>query len=104
MARRNNDNNPLQLSLRVNSLPKTITPKRYYTRLIQFITEGKELPPSWDVQVQWRNKGTRHFAGNTSWKWNAGDFETVVSDSADRGGFNSILLGVLQQRLEKFTR
>jgi len=104
MARKDNRDNPLQIGLRVNALPKTITPKRYYTRLIQFITEGRELPPSWDVQVQWRNRNTRHFAGNTTWKWKAGDFETVVSDSAGVGGFNSILLGVLQDRLRRFTR
>jgi len=98
MARKNNDNNPIKLSLRVNSLPKNITPKRYYSRLIQFITDGRELPKSWNVEIGWRNPKTHH--GLTRlWRWD--DFESAVSDS--REGFNSILLAVLQDRLKRFS-
>jgi hypothetical protein len=99
MPRKNNDNNPLQIKLRVDSLPKSVTPKRFYQRLMEFIRTGRELPPRWEVSVAWRNPGTKRRPGNTTYKWNSGDFETVVSDS--REGFVSLLYGALSRRLRR---
>jgi len=99
MPRKNNDNNPLQIRLRVESLPKSVKPKAYFRRLIQFITEGRELPPAWDVRVMWRNPKTKHYGYNRSWKWQEGDFETVVSDS--REGFNALLHDALLRRYRR---
>ena len=96
MARKNNDNNPLQVRLRVDSLPKTVTPEIFHKRLIQFITEGRELPYRWEVRVGWRNPGTKH--GLTK-KWRYADFETAVSDS--REGFNMLLHDALLRRLRR---
>ena len=96
MARKNNDNNPLQIKLRVESLPKSVTPKRFHQRLIQFMKDGTELPSKWIVNIGWRNPKTHH--GKTrQWQWD--DFESAVSASGD--GFNSILLSVLQSRLRR---
>jgi len=96
MARKNNDNNPLQIKLRVNSLPKRVTPEIFYTRLIEAIQGKRDLPPLWDVEIGWRNPGTRY--GLTR-EWRYADFETVVSDS--REGFNMLLLDVLVRRLRR---
>jgi len=95
-VRKNNDNNPLQIKLRVNSLPKSITPKKFYRRLMAVIKEGRDLPPSWDVEIYWRNPGTRH--GLTK-RWRSDDFVSAVSDS--REGFNAILYDVLSRRLRR---
>lgn len=99
MARKDNENNPLQIKLRVDSLPKSVTPKKFYRRLIDVVAGRAEMPSSWIVNVAWRNPKTKH--GETK-RWQEGDFETVVSDSADRGGFNQILQDALVRRLRRF--
>jgi hypothetical protein len=94
MPRKNNENNPLQIKLRAKSLPKSVTPKRYYQRLLQHLTEGKPLPPLWDVELSWRNPKTKQ--GLTK-RWRSDDFESAVSDS--REGFNMLLHDAIRRRL-----
>jgi hypothetical protein len=94
MARKNNDNNPLQIKVRVNSLPKSVSPKRFLQRLMEHIKDDRPLPSLWDVEVGWRNPGTKY--GLTK-KWRYDDFESAVSDS--REGFNALLYSALAQRL-----
>ena len=101
MPRKDNRDNPLQIGLRVISLPK-VSPKRFHQRLIQFIDEGRPLPSSWQVEVRWRNPKTKHRPQNATWKWQTDDFESAVSESADRGGFNMILRDALVRRLRRF--
>ena len=96
LMRKNNDNNPLQIRLKARSLPRNLSPKRYYQRLIQAITEGRELPASWVVEIGWRNPGTKH--GRTK-RWQYDDFESAVADS--REGFNMLLHDALLRRLRK---
>jgi hypothetical protein len=96
MPRKNNDNNPLQIKLRAKSLPRNLSPRRFYQRLIQVITEGKSLPPSWDVELYWRNPNVKH--GLTK-RWRSDDFESAVSDSRD--GFNILLHDALLRKLRK---
>lgn len=96
MPRKDNENNPLQIRVRVISLPKSVTPKAFHQRLIQVITEGRSLPWSWQVEVGWRNPGTKH--GLTK-KWRFDDFESAVSDS--REGFNMLLHDALMRRLRR---
>lgn len=98
MPRKNNDNNPLQIRLRVKSLPKYVTPRKLYQRLMQNISDGKDIPESWDVEVWWRNPKTKH--GQTK-RWRSDDFASAVSESADRGGFNTILYDALSRRLRR---
>jgi hypothetical protein len=96
VPRKNNDNNPLQIRLRVNSLPKRVTPEMFHRRLIEVLKGKRDLPPLWDVEIGWRNPGTKH--GLTK-KWRYADFETAVSDS--REGFNVLLYDVLVRRLRR---
>src|SRR5215831_10005357 len=96
MPRKNNDNNPLQIRLRVKSLPKYVTPRKLYQRLMAVIKSGAEIPESWDVEVWWRNPKTKH--GLTR-KWRSADFVTVVSDS--REGFNALLYDALSRRMRR---
>jgi hypothetical protein len=96
MPRKNNDNNPLQLGVRVKSVPKYATPKRVYQRLIQHMTEGKPLPPNWDIEVRWRNPKTKH--GKTK-RWQSDDFESAVDNS--REGFNALLHEGLVRKLRR---
>lgn len=98
MPRKNNDNNPLQVKLKAKSLPRGLSPKRYYQRLAQFITEGRSLPESWEVDVYWRNPGTKH--GLTK-RWRSDDFESAVSDS--REGFNALLLDAIYRRIRRLS-
>ena len=37
MARKNNERNPLQIRLKAESLPKSVKPKAYYRRLLEYI-------------------------------------------------------------------
>jgi len=99
MPRKNNDNNPLQIRLRVKSLPKSVTPKKLYQRLIENIREGRPLPPLWDVELWWRNPKTKHGLTKT---WRSDDFESAVSDS--REGFNMLLFDALSRKLRKVSR
>ena len=101
MARKNNDNNPLQMKLRVESLPRNVKPRQYYERLMEHMTEGTPLPSSWDVRIKWRNPGTKRSKLNRSWKWQEGDFETTVSDSAGVGAFNTVLYDALARALRR---
>lgn len=96
MARKNNDNNPLQVRLRVKSLPQYVTPRKLYQRLMQVIKDGRDIPASWDVEVLWRNPKTRH--GLTR-KWRSDDFVSAVADS--REGFNALLYDSLARRLRR---
>lgn len=96
MPRKNNENNPLQVRLKAKSLPKNLSPERYYARLMQVISEGRPLPESWDVEIHWRNPGTKH--GVTK-RWRSDDFESAVSDS--REGFNALLYDALSRRLRQ---
>ena len=96
MPRKNNDKNPLQIKLRVESLPR-VSPKRYYQRLLQYITQGRELPENWSIKVAWRNPKTKH--GLTK-RWREDDFESAVDGSRD--GFNALLHDALVRRLRKF--
>lgn len=96
MPRKNNENNPLQISIRAKSLPKSIKPKRYLQRLMEVISEGRELPSGWDVELSWRNPKTKH--GHTK-RWQTADFETAVSDS--RAGFNALVFDALSRRLRR---
>jgi hypothetical protein len=100
MPRKNNDNNPLQIRLRVKSLPKSVTPAKLYRRLIQHLQNPDiSLPPLWDIEVWWRNPNTKH--GLTR-KWRSDDFESAVSGS--REGFNMLLHDALVRRLRTVTR
>ena len=99
MPRKNNDNNPLQIKLRAKSLPRTVTPTKYYQRLLQFLTEGRELPRAWIIELHWRNPGTKH--GMTK-RWRFDDFESAVSDS--RAGFNALLEDAIRRRLVRIRR
>jgi hypothetical protein len=94
-VRQNNDNNPLQIRLRARSIPK-ISPKRFYQRLIQHMTQGRPLPDSWIVEIGWRNPATKY--GRTR-RWQYDDFESAVSDS--RAGFNDLLHDALVRRLRR---
>lgn len=96
MARKSNKNNPLQIRLRAGSLPKNVSPRRYYQRLIQHIQEGRELPESWDVQIGWRNPNTK-FGRTKNWQWDS--FEDAIADS--REGFVSLVHGALVRQLRK---
>ena len=98
MARRNNDNNPLQIRLRVKSLPKYVTPRKLYQRLMKAIQEGSDIPPSWDVEVWWRNPNTRH---GLSRKWRSDDFVSAVADS--NAGFNALLHDALARRIRRLS-
>lgn len=97
MARKNNDNNPLQVRLRARSLPKNLKPLRYYQRLMQFIKDGTALPSSWDVEIGWRNPKTKY--GHTR-VWRYDNFEDAVSDS--REGFNALVYDALARQLRRF--
>ena len=93
VARKDNSRNPLQLSLRARSLPRGVTPKRYFARLMDHVKTGRPLPESWDVEIGWRNPGTA--SGRTK-EWQFDNFEDAVSDSRD--GFNSLLYDVLRRK------
>jgi len=94
MPRKDNRKNPLQLSLRARSLPKGVTPRKYYARLLDHIRYGEPLPSSWDVEIGWRNPRTR--AGRTR-RWQFDNFEDAIADS--REGFVSLVAGILRQKL-----
>ena len=96
MPRKNNDNNPLQIRLKARSLPRNLSPKRYYQRLLEHMSEGRPLPRSWEVDIGWRNPGTKH--GRTK-KWQYDNFEDAVSDS--REGFNFLLRDAILRRLRR---
>jgi len=93
MPRKTNRNNPLQIALRAKSLPKGVTPKKYFGRLLDHIRFGTPLPSSWDVVVGWRNPGTK--SGRTK-RWQFDEFEDAVSDS--REGFNALLYDVIERK------
>lgn len=93
MPRKNNRNNPLQLSLKARSLPKGVTPKKYFGRLLDHIRFGTPLPASWNVEVSWRNPGTK--SGRTR-RWQTDNFEDAVADS--REGFNALLYDAIYRK------
>lgn len=99
MPRKDNSRNPLQLKLRARSLPKRVTPRQYFARLMEHIRFGTPLPESWDVEVGWRNPGTR--AGRTK-RWQFDNFEDAVSDS--REGFNALLYDAIERHFRRATR
>lgn len=96
MPRKSNANNPLQMKLRVNNLPKNVSAKRFHQRLIQHIVQGDPLPSSWDVEIGWRNPNTKH--GRTK-RWQYDDFENAIADS--REGFVNLVHAVLVRRLRR---
>src|SRR5262245_43007237 len=96
MARKDNSRNPLQLRIEAVSVPKSVRPETYVQRLMDTITEGRELPSQWDVRLHWRNPGVKH--GLTR-RWRVDSFEDAVRES--RSGFNSILLWTLESMMHK---
>jgi hypothetical protein len=96
MARKDNSKNPLQISMRAISLPRGTSPKKYLTRLLQHIKTGDPLPPSWDVEISWRNPGVH---SGRSKNWQTDDFESAVSESSD--GFNSIVAEAIHRKLRR---
>jgi hypothetical protein len=102
MPRRDNARNPLEIRLRLESLPRRVSPITYYKRLLRCLDSGGDLalPDLWEVRVEWRNRNSR---GRTRF-WQDGEFSEVVADSAERGGFNSILRGAIQSRLNRVIR
>lgn len=96
MPRKSNENNPLQIKIKVNSLPRNVSPKRFNQRLLDVIDEGADLPSSWDVEIFWRNPKTRH--GLTK-RWRSDDFVSAIFES--RSGFVSIIRSALVRRLRK---
>ena len=92
--RKDNRNNPLQIRIQAASIPKSVRPETYLQRLMQNITEGRELPPKWDVRIHWRNPGTRH--GLTK-QWRYDSFEDAIAES--RPVFGEIVYGALQHQL-----
>ena len=94
--RKNNNNNPLQVKLKVLSLPKGVSAKRFNQRLIEHIDEGRPLPRSWDVEISWRNPKTKHGATK---RWRSDPFEDAIADS--RSGFVSLMRDVLVRRLRR---
>lgn len=99
MPRRSNINNPLQLRIQAVSLPKRMTPEKYLRRLIQAIDTGEALPRTWDVQLHWRNPGTR--VGVTK-RWRKDAFLDAIQES--RAGFVDIVRGELVARLRRIKR
>lgn len=99
MARKDNARNPLQLKLRARSLPRGVTPRKYFGALLNHIKYGAALPESWEVEVGWRNPKTR--AGRTK-RWQYDDFENAVADS--REGFNALLYDAIARRFREAKR
>ena len=96
MPRKNNDKNPLQIRLQTDSLPKSVTPKQYYRRLLEHIVKGTPLPSKWEVNLSWRNPNT--LLGRTK-DWQTDDFESAIADS--RSGFVSIVHRELLKRYRR---
>lgn len=96
MGRKTNRNNPLELALRARSLPKGVTPKKYFARLLDHIKTGRPLPASWDVDIGWRNRRT--VSGRTR-RWQFDPFEDAVSDS--REGFVALLADIITRKLRR---
>lgn len=84
------------MRLRVNSLPR-VSPKVYYSRLIQHIDTGRPLPENWDISIGWRNPNT--LLGRSR-HWQYDDFENAVSES--RGGFITFLRQTLLAHLRRY--
>lgn len=93
MPRRDNRNNPLNIRIVAGTLPKSVTPHRYLTRLLEHIRTGRALPPKWEVTVYWQNPNSR---GITRIE-RGDDFESVVSES--RSGFVEIMARMIERRL-----
>lgn len=99
MARKNNLKNPLQISLRAESLPKSVSPAKYLRRLLLNIQTGTPLPYGWDVTLGWRNPKVH--AGRSK-RWQYSDFESAIAESSD--GFNSIVATAIIRKLRKLTQ
>ena len=94
MPRKHNNNNPLQIKIRPVTLPKSVTPKRFFQTLLKAIDTGSDLPRGWEVDLHWRNPGTRH--GLTK-RWRSDAFVDAISDS--REGFVWIVRSAIVARL-----
>lgn len=96
MARKNNENNPLQIRVKAASLPRGVTPRRYVGVLLDFIDGDRdELPMGWDVRLAWRNPRT--ISGRTK-HWQVDSFEDAIGES--RSGFVSIVRSALVRALK----
>lgn len=94
MGRKTNRSNPLEIGLRARSLPKGVTPRKYFARLLEHMKTGRALPESWEVDILWRNRRT---VGGRTRNWQADNFEDAVADS--REGFNLLLASILERKL-----
>ncbi len=74
--------NPLELKIRMVSLPRKTKSLTYWQTLLRALDSGAELPRGWDVEISWRNPMTR--SGVTK-KWRSDAFADAVNES--RAGF-----------------
>ena len=90
--------NPLQIRLKINRLPKSVGPEAAFKRMLQAIDNREPLPQGWDVQVIWRNPQSHGYSGG----WNPEAFDDCVESSRD--GFNDILAQLCQNNLNGIRR
>lgn len=86
--------NPLKIQVKPISLPRSVTPTRFFRGLIHALDTGQDLPRSWDVEISWRNPNTR--SGRSRY-WQTDDFNDAIADSS--AGFSRLLRRMLVRRL-----
>lgn len=91
--------NPIRYELNARSLPPGTTKAEYYRALILRVRNGQPLPSGWQVELNFRNPGSRRSA--LTWQWDGGDFEDVVDESEGVGLFNTFLLEHLEEQLQQ---
>lgn len=93
--------NPLEVKIRMVSIPK-VKALKYWQTLLRAAETGADLPRGWDVEIQWRNPMTR--SGVTK-RWRADAFSDAINES--RSGFIEAVREICLEKIayhERMTR
>jgi len=99
VARKNNDQNPLNLRIRAVTVPKNMTPDKFLRSLLAVIDDGADMPRGVEVELHWRNPATKH---GKSRNWDSGEFIEVITDSSP--GFQTAVRRMIFKKLAQFRR
>lgn len=99
MARKNNNNNPLQIRIEAVSIPARMSPQSYLKHLLNYVRHGVEFPRGMEVNLHWRNPETKQ--GRTK-NWQEDEFQDAFIDCSE--GFRGMVEGAILRQLRRVQR